>query len=128
MDLPIKQETPLAPDEAPSKSGNGLGGWLNRNVFAFGLTSLLGDVCHEMATAVPQFMRAIGAGAASLGAIEGIADALSSFAKLGAGFHSDRIGHRKAWTVVGYALTAVAKSIFAFALAWPLILTGKRLH
>ena len=68
-----------------------LGGWLNRNVFAFGLTSMLGDVCHEMATAVlPQFMRTIGAGAASLGAIEGIADALSSFVKLGAGFHSDK--------------------------------------
>jgi hypothetical protein len=26
--------------------------WLNRNVFAFGLTSLLSDFCHEMATAV----------------------------------------------------------------------------
>ena len=126
MDLSIKETTPLAPDEAPFKSGNGPGGWLNRNVFAFGLTSLLGDVCHEMATAVlPQFMRTIGAGAASLGAIEGIADALSSFVKLGAGFHSDRIGHRKAWTVAGYALTAVAKSIFAFALAWPLILIGR---
>jgi MFS family permease len=126
MDLSIKETTPLAPDEAPFKSGNGPGGWLNRNVFAFGLTSLLGDVCHEMATAVlPQFMRAIGAGAASLGAIEGIADALSSFAKLGAGFHSDRIGHRKPWTVAGYGLTAVAKSIFAFALAWPLILIGR---
>jgi hypothetical protein len=93
MDLSIKETTPLAPDEAPSKSGNELGGCLNRNVFAFGLSSLLGDVCHEMATAVlPQFMRAIGAGAASLGAIEGIADALSSFATLGAGFHSGRIG------------------------------------
>ncbi|MCF8049739.1 MAG: hypothetical protein K9L59_00770 [Desulfobacterales bacterium] len=96
-------------------AGKGRGGWLNRNVFAFGLASLLGDICHEMATAVlPQFMRAIGASTASLGAIEGVADAFSSFVKLGAGFHSDKIGHRKTWTVAGYALTAVAKALFAF--------------
>jgi len=100
--------------------------WLNRNVFAFGLTSLLSDFCHEMATAVlPQFMQAIGATAAALGFIEGIADALSSFIKLGAGYHSDKIGHRKGWTVLGYLLTALAKATFAFALAWPLILVGR---
>ena len=126
MDSMLKGTVPVAADKDPAKADKGLGGWLNRNVFAFGLTSMLGDVCHEMATAVlPQFMRTIGAGAASLGLIEGIADALSSFVKLGAGFHSDKIGHRKAWTVAGYALTAVAKTIFAFALAWPLILVGR---
>jgi MFS family permease len=126
MDSMIKNTTSAAPNKALAKADKGLGGWLNRNVLAFGLTSMLGDVCHEMATAVlPQFMRTIGAGAALLGVIEGIADALSSFVKLGAGFHSDKIGHRKAWTVAGYALTAVAKALFAFALAWPLILVGR---
>ena len=100
--------------------------WLNRNVFAFGLTSFLSDFCHEMATAVlPQFMQTIGASVASLGLIEGVADAVSSFTKLGAGYHSDRIGHRKAWSVIGYALTAVATALFTFAFAWPLILVGR---
>lgn len=100
--------------------------WFNRNVFGFGLTSLLSDFCHEMATAIlPQFMQVIGSSAAALGFIEGVADALSSFVKLGAGFHSDKIGHRKGWTVFGYLLTAVAKAIFAFAVAWPLILVGR---
>ena len=100
--------------------------WLNRNVFAFGLTSLLSDFCHEMATAIlPQFMQAIGSSAAVLGTIEGIADALSSFVKLGAGYQSDKIGHRKGWTVFGYLLTAIAKAVFAFAVAWPLILLGR---
>jgi MFS family permease len=99
---------------------------LNRNVFAFGLTSFFSDFCHEMATAVlPQFMQAIGASAAALGFIEGVADALSSFVKLGAGYQSDRIGHRKTWSVFGYALTAVSKAVFAFAFAWPLILLGR---
>jgi MFS family permease len=100
--------------------------WFNRNVFAFGLTSLLSDFCHEMATAVlPQFMQAIGASVAALGFIEGAADAVSSFVKLGAGFHSDRIGHRKGWSVIGYALTAVATAVFTFAFVWPVILAGR---
>jgi MFS family permease len=100
--------------------------WLNRNVFAFGLTSLLSDFCHEMATAVlPQFIQTIGASAAALGFIEGVADALSSFTKLGAGYHSDKIGHRKGWTVFGYLLTAIAHTVFVFAVAWPLILLGR---
>jgi len=108
------------PTEPPPKR------WFNRNVFAFGLTSFLSDACHEMATAVlPQFMQTIGASAAALGFIEGVADALSSFVKLGAGYHSDKIGHRKGWSVLGYALTAVSKAIFAFAFAWPLILLGR---
>jgi len=102
------------------------GRWFNRNVFAFGLTSFLSDFCHEMATSVlPQFMQTIGASAAALGFIEGVADALSSFVKLGAGYHSDKIGHRKKWTVVGYILTAISKAVFAFAFAWPLILLAR---
>lgn len=102
------------------------GKWCNRNVLAFGLTSFLSDFCHEMATSIlPQFMQAIGSSAAALGFIEGVADAISSFVKLGAGYHSDKIGHRKTWTVFGYILTAVSKAVFAFAFAWPLILLGR---
>jgi MFS family permease len=126
MDSEMKNPLSTTPSKDLTKNEKGTTGWLNRNVLAFGLTSMLGDICHEMATAVlPQFMRTIGAGAAMLGLIEGIADGLSSFAKLGAGFQSDKIGHRKTWTVVGYALTAIAKALFAFALAWPLIIVGR---
>jgi MFS family permease len=125
-DSAIKDSLAAGPEKTPSTADNGPSGWFNRNVFLFGLTSLLSDFCHEMATAVlPQFMQAIGASAAALGFIEGVADALSSFVKLGAGYHSDRIGCRKAWTAVGYLLTAVAKPLFAFAFAWPLILIGR---
>jgi len=100
--------------------------WLNRNVMGMGVTSLLSDWGHEMATAVlPAFMAAIGAPAAALGAIEGIADAVSSFVKLGAGWYTDRIGHRKAICVGGYFLTGISKAIFAFAAGWPLVLFGR---
>jgi len=113
-------------DEAMSKPPPVTGKWFSRNVVGFGVTSLFSDFCHEMATAVlPQFMQAIGASAAALGFIEGSADAASSFVKLGAGYHSDKIGHRKGWTVIGYALTAVCMPVLAFAFAWPLILVAR---
>jgi MFS family permease len=100
--------------------------WLNRNILGFGLTSFLSDFCHEMATAVlPQFIQAIGASAAALGFIEGFADAVSSFSKLGAGYWGDKTGNRKNLTVIGYALTGFSKAVFAFAFAWPLILAGR---
>jgi MFS family permease len=91
-----------------------------------GLTSLLSDAGHEMATALlPGFFAVLGLPAAALGAIEGISDAVSSFVKLGAGWYTDRIGHRKTITVTGYFLTGASKALFAFAYGWPLILTGR---
>lgn len=106
----------------------GARGWLNRNVVGMGVTSLLSDWGHEMATAIlPAFLAVIGAPAAALGAIEGVADAVSSFVKLGAGWYTDRIGHRKAICVGGYFLTGVSKAIFAFAYGWPLVLVGRTL-
>ncbi len=107
-------------------TGGGRPAWLNRNVVGMGLTSLLSDAGHEMATAVlPAFLATIGAAAGALGAIEGVADAVSSFAKLGSGWWSDRIGHRKTITVCGYALTGASTGIFAFAAGWPLVLAAR---
>jgi MFS family permease len=100
--------------------------WLNRNVFGMGLTSFLGDMGYEMATALlPGFFALLGLPAAALGTIEGVADATSSFVKLGAGWLSDRLGHRKTIAVAGYLLSGTAKALFAFAYNWPLILAGR---
>jgi len=90
--------------------------WLNRTVLGVGLTSLFSDWSHETATAIlPAFLAAIGAGPAWLGAIEGIADGLSSFTKLAAGHYTDRLKRRKPLAVFGYAFTAFATASFAFA-------------
>jgi MFS family permease len=91
-------------------------GWLNRTVLGVGVTSLFSDWSHEIATAIlPAFLASIGAGPAWLGAIEGIADGLSSFAKLSSGHYTDRLKKRKPLAVFGYAFTAVATASFAFA-------------
>ena len=63
---------------------------------------MLSDAGHEMATAVlPGFLAVLGVSAAMLGTIEGIADSVSSFVKLGSGWYSDRLGHRKSIAVSG---------------------------
>jgi MFS family permease len=95
---------------------NSSSGWLNRTVLGVGVTSLFSDWSHEIATAIlPAFLATIGAGPAWLGAIEGIADGLSSFAKLSSGHYTDRLKKRKPLAVFGYAFTALATASFAFA-------------
>lgn len=55
-------------------------------VVGIGLGSLLFDAGHEMATAaLPGFLRSIGAPAAALGAIAGLADAARSVSKVAGG-------------------------------------------
>ena len=100
--------------------------WLNRTVLGVGLTSLFSDWSHETATAIlPAFLAMIGAGPAWLGAIEGIADGLSSFAKLAAGHYTDRLKRRKPLAIAGYAVTAAATASFAFATQAYHVLAGR---
>lgn len=102
------------------------GRWLNRNVAGMALASFFSDFGHEMATSIlPMFLMSIGASAAALGIIEGVADATSSFVKLGAGWFSDKRGVRKPIAVTGYFLTGVAKASFALATSWIHVLAGR---
>jgi MFS family permease len=92
--------------------------WLTRSIFGIGLTSLFSDMGHEMTTAIlPMFLATIGGTAATLGLIEGVADASSSFVKLWMGWYSDRVGKRKPIATVGYVITAL-KGLFAFTTNW----------
>jgi MFS family permease len=90
--------------------------WLNETTLGVGLTSLLSDCSHEIATAIlPGFLAALGAGPGWLGVIEGTADGLSSTAKLVAGHYTDRRARRKPLVVAGYVVTAAATGALAFA-------------
>jgi len=95
----------------------------NRGVLGIGLGSLLSDTGHEMATAaLPGFLRGIGAPAAALGAIEGVADAALSASKVAGGVVADRPDiERKTVTAGGYAITAAGHAAFAVAPAWPFV-------
>jgi len=100
--------------------------WLNRSVLGIGVASLFSDVGHEMATSVlPLLVVTLGGASATLGLIEGCADAASSFAKLISGLYSDRLERRKPLAVAGYFLTASGMASFALATQTWHLLVGR---
>jgi MFS family permease len=90
---------------------------LPRGIYAIGATSLLNDAASEMIyPLLPAFLTSVlGAGAATLGVIEGSADALSSLLKLVSGHLSDRGDRRKPLVVLGYVIAGLARPLVAFA-------------
>jgi MFS family permease len=65
---------------------------------------------------LPVFLvKALGVSIASVGLIEGVAEAGTSLFKIASGAVSDRIGRRKPLVVIGYTLSAVTKTIFPLA-------------
>jgi MFS family permease len=102
------------------------GRWLNRTVAGAGLTSALGDFCYETTTVIlPGFLAVLGAPAAVLGIIEGVADAVASFTKMVSGYIADKLGHRKLLVLVGYTLSPAGQALIAMAAGWPLLLLGR---
>lgn len=72
---------------------------------------------------LPDFLtRVLGAGPAALGLVEGVAEATASFAKVVAGWWSDRVRHRKPFVVLGYLVAAVARPLVGFAQSWGQVL------
>jgi MFS family permease len=94
---------------------------LPRNVWILGFVSLLMDLSSEIYHALlPLFITVtLGLPVAALGAIDGIAEATASFAKLGSGRLSDRSRRRKPLILAGYGLAALSKPLFPLAAgAW----------
>ena len=112
---------PANPAVAPPKKFR----WLNRTVLGIGLASLFSDWSHEIATTVlPAFIATFGAAAAWLGVIEGVADGLSSFAKMASGFYTDKLPRRKPIAVAGYLVTALSTASFGLATAaWQVLIS-----
>ncbi len=76
---------------------------------------------------IPLFLTSsIGASAAAVGLIEGVAEGAASFSKGLSGWASDRLRLRKPLVVAGYGLSALAKPLLAVATVWPVAL-GVRL-
>jgi len=88
-----------------------------RGVWALGLVSLFMDVSSEMIHALlPVFLvTVLGASVATVGLLEGIAEATASITKVFSGTWSDLLGKRKVLTVLGYGLAALTKPLFALA-------------
>jgi len=98
--------------------------WLTGNVFYMGLTSLLSDLSHEMATALLPFFVTLelGAGPGVLGLIEGLSDGASSLTKSFSGYSSDKTAKRKPLMNLGYAITGLLIPLIAFTKEWTQVL------
>lgn len=86
-------------------------------VWALGLVSLFMDISSEMIHGLlPVFLTAVlGASTEMVGLIEGVGEATASITKLFSGWLSDRLGKRKALTILGYSLGVLSKPLFAIA-------------
>ncbi|MFZ2950964.1 MAG: MFS transporter [Desulfuromonadaceae bacterium] len=103
------------------------GSSLPRSVIALGLVSLFMDLSSEMIHGLlPVFLvTVLGAGALSVGLIEGIAEATASVAKVFSGVISDWIGRRKPLVLLGYGLAALTKPLFPLATGVGAVLTAR---
>jgi MFS family permease len=100
---------------------------LPATVWALGLTSLFMDISSELIHGLlPLFLVLnLGASAAVLGLVEGIAEATAQISRVFSGWLSDVLGKRKALAVAGYCLAAATKPLFPLASSVGLVLFAR---
>src|SRR5258708_35649432 len=89
--------------------------WFTPGVRGIGLASFLADAGHEIPTSLfPSLLvSTLGASAALLGLVEGLADGAAGLARLAGGALADDPSRRRATALGGYTSTAVV-----FGLLW----------
>lgn len=97
---------------------------LSRPVWLLGWVSFFTDTASEMVyPLLPMFLtRVLGAGAMSLGVIEGVAEAANSLLKILSGWVADRTGTPKRLVLGGYGLSSAIRPLIAIVTAWPQVL------
>jgi MFS family permease len=100
---------------------------LHSNVFFLGLTSLLNDFSSELIfTLLPLFLiNILGISTVIVGLIGGISGSSDALFRIWSGWYSDKIGKRKNFAVLGYAISTAAKPFMFIAANWGVV-TGIR--
>jgi len=93
-------------------------------VWLLGWASLFTDAATEMIyPLLPVYLsRVLGAGAMSLGVIEGVAEGVNSLFKILSGRLSDRWSRRKPIVIAGYAISSAARPFIALTMSWVQVL------
>ncbi|SCF17135.1 Predicted arabinose efflux permease, MFS family [Micromonospora viridifaciens] len=109
-------------------SGRPAGSWLTRNLKVLSGVSLLQDAASELLYPIlPIFLTAVlGAPAAVVGAVEGVAEGTAALSKVASGRIADRFRARP-MIGLGYGLAALGKVAIAAAVVWPVVLAGRSL-
>ena len=95
------------------------------NVLLLGFVSLFTDISSEMITAImPLFIISIaGANAIiALGFIDGISNAVANIIKGVSGYLSDKLKKRKAFVILGYSISNIAKPFIGLQSDWRAVL------
>ncbi|MHB1314999.1 MAG: MFS transporter [Christensenellales bacterium] len=97
------------------------------NILVLGIVSFFIDLSTEMVyPIVPLYLTSVlGATPAIVGLIEGIAESLASFLKIGSGYITDKNNNRKKFTFFGYCGSIVYKGALLLASTWPGILAAR---
>jgi MFS family permease len=92
-------------------------------VIMLGLVSLFTDAATEMIyPLLPAYVAALGSGAVMLGVIEGVAETTASMLKLISGIISDKVGKRRVFVLVGYAISTVFRPLTGVvSAAWQIV-------
>ena len=98
-------------------------------VWVLGFVSLLMDISSEMIhSLLPLFLvTTLDASAFAVGMIEGLAESTALIVKVFSGILSDYLGRRKGLALIGYALGALTKPLFALAPGIGIVLTARLL-
>ena len=92
-----------------------------RAVWLLGWVSLATDAATEaIYPLLPFFLtRVLGAGAVSLGVVEGAAEAVSSVLKIASGRVADRSASKRPLVLFGYSVSSIARPFIAITTTWP---------
>ncbi|TBR72114.1 MAG: MFS transporter [Burkholderiaceae bacterium] len=112
-----------------AKTSNSALGQIPTGVWTLGFVSLLMDVSSEMIhSLLPIFMvTTLGISVAAVGLLEGLAESTALIVKVFSGVLSDYLGKRKGLAVLGYALGALSKPLFALSSSFGLVATARLL-
>ncbi len=96
-------------------------------IWVLGLVSMLMDISSEMVhSLLPMFMvTTLGTSVLVVGLIEGLAESTALIVKVFSGALSDYLGRRKGLAVLGYAMGALSKPLFALAPGIGLVVTAR---
>lgn len=115
----------LEPQYGTDPAGNPLDRFgLSRPVWLLGWVSFFTDMASEMVyPLLPLFLtRVLGAGAMSLGVIEGVAEGANSILKIISGRIADRTGQPKVLVLAGYGVSSLVRPLIGFVTAWTQVL------
>ncbi len=100
---------------------------LPKSIWILGFVSMLTDISSEMIhSLLPLFMvGTLGASTLTVGVIEGFSEGMAMVIKVFSGSLSDYLGKRKWLAVIGYAMSAFTKPLFALAPSVGFVFTAR---